>query len=204
MKKFILILFCIFSIQSIGIGQTEGIIDNDRIFTALLREGLSKLTDILTISGKDKIYLVKSPDKDKKFEYLVMNIRRIFPEYKFITGEINVKPDYKLLFNNLSLKTNYKNTGNNPVKEKEVIREMTVNYIVNLTQNDSSVYSDVFMKKYEDKIPFDNIPEVEYGAEDFAKGEIPESSFGEKLFIPIIVTAVSAIAVILFYSIRSK
>jgi len=204
LKKFALILFFIFLIQSAVTGQPEGVIDNDRIFTSLLSEGLSRLTDALTISGKDKIYLVSNVEKDKKFDFLLMNIRRMFPDYKFITGEINIKPDFRLVFNNLNLKTVYKNEGNNPVKEKKVIRELTVNYDVNMAANDSSVYSDVFMKKYEDKIPYDKIPDVEYGAEDFAKGKIPEGSFGDRLLIPLIVTVVSAIAVILFYSVRSK
>ena len=204
MKKFVLILFFNLVIQSAVISQPAGIIDNDKIFSVLLSEGLSRLTDILTVSGKDKIYFVSSAEKDEKFEYVVMNLRKKFPDFKFITGEINIKPDYKLILNNLSLKTNYKNVGSNPIKGKEVIRELTVNYNLKLTYNDSSVYSDVFLKKYDDKIPYDNIPDVEYGADEFAKGKIPESSFGERMLIPLIVATVSALAVILFYSIRSK
>lgn len=204
MKKFVLILFFNLVIQSAVISQPAGIIDNDKIFSVLLNEGLNKLTDILTISGKDKIYFVSSAEKDKKFDYVVMNLRKTFPDFKFITGEINVKPDYKIFFNNLNLKTVYKSVGNNPIKEKEIIRELTINYDVKLTSNDSSIYSDVFFKKYDDKIPYDNIPDVEYGADEFAKGKVPEGSFGERLIVPLIVATVSAVAVILFYSIRSK
>jgi hypothetical protein len=204
LSKFALILLLVLLIQCSVNGQPAGIVDNDKIFTVLLNEGLNRLTDILTVSGKDKIYFVSSAEKDKKFEYIVMNLRKTFPDFKFITGEINVKPDYKLHFNNLILKTNYKNLSSNPIKGKEVIRELTVNYNVNLIFNDSSFYSDVFFKKYDDKIPYDNIPDVEYGADEFAKGKIPEGNFGERLLIPLIVAAVSAVAVILFYSIRSK
>lgn len=205
MKKIVLILFLNLVVQSAVFSQPAGVIDNDKIFTALLNEGLGRLTDILTVSGKDKIFFVHSFEKDKKFEYLVMNLRRKFPDFKFIAGEINnIKPDYELLFNNLNLKTNYKNAGSNPIKGKEVIRELSVNYDVKLTTDDSTVFSDVFNKKYEDRIPYDVIPDVEYGADDFAKGKVPEGSFGEKLLIPAIVSLVSALAIILFYSTRSK
>jgi len=205
LKKFVSILFFIFLIQSAVISQPAGISDNDKVFTSLLNEGLSRLTNILTVTGKEKIYFVNNAEKDKKFEYLVMNLRRKFPDFKFIAGEINnIKPDYELLFNNLNLKTNYKNAGSNPIKGKEVIRELSVNYDVKLTTDDSTIFSDVFNKKYEDRIPYDVIPDVEYGADDFAKGKVPEGSFGEKLLIPVIVAVVSALAIILFYSIRSK
>ncbi len=204
MSKFALILLIFLLFQCTVNGQPAGIVDNDKIFTALLNEGLNKLTDILTISGKDKIYFVSSAEKNKKFDYVVLNLRKTFPDFKFITGEINVKPDYKMFFNNLNLKTVYKSAGNNPIKEKEILRELTINYDVKLTSNDSSIYSDVFYKKYDDKIPYDNIPDVEYGADEFAKGKVPEGSFGERLIVPLIVATVSAIAIILFYSIRSK
>lgn len=204
MIKYALILLLLLLIQCTVTGQPAGIIDNDKVFTVLLNEGLSKLSDILTISGKDKIYFVSTVEKDKKFEYVVMNLRKTFPDFKFITGEINVKPDYKIFFNNLNLKTVYKSAGNNPIKGKEIIRELTINYNVKLSGNDSSIFSDVYFKKYEDKIPYDIIPEVEYGADEFAKGKVPEGSFGERLLIPLIVATVSAIAVILFYSVRSK
>jgi len=65
--------------------------------------------------------------------------------------------------------------------------------------NDRKIY-----KSYKDEINVDKVEYIENGNYAFLKSVLPEKPFLKKILIPAVIVAVSAIATILFFTIRSK
>ncbi len=74
------------------------------------------------------------------------------------------------------------------------------NYLVGI---DSALYNE-FSFSFNDTIKFDEINLVENNSFEFTKGKIPAEPFFSSLFEPIVAVGTAALAVILFFTIRSK
>ncbi len=70
-------------------------------------------------------------------------------------------------------------------------------------EGDSTVFKD-FSYSYNDTLKFDSIQNVENDSYPFTKGEIPPEPFLSSLFEPIVAIGAAAVAVILFFTVRSK
>jgi hypothetical protein len=77
---------------------------------------------------------------------------------------------------------------------------LTGNYTV---KTDSTVFKD-FSYSYNDTLKYDDIQNVENADYPFTKGEIPPEPFLSSLFEPIVAVGAAAVAVILFFTVRSK
>ena len=67
----------------------------------------------------------------------------------------------------------------------------------------STVFKD-FSYSYNDTLRYDDIKNVENDSYPFTKGEIPSEPFLSSLFEPIVAIGAAAVAVILFFTVRSK
>ena len=74
------------------------------------------------------------------------------------------------------------------------------NYTV---EGDSTVFKG-FSYSYNDTLKYDDIKNVENDSFPFTKGEIPPDPLLSSLFEPIVAIGVAAVAVILFFTVRSK
>jgi hypothetical protein len=74
------------------------------------------------------------------------------------------------------------------------------NYTV---ESDSTVLRD-FSYSYNDTLKYDDIRNVENDDYPFTKGEVPPEPFLSSLFEPIVAVGAAAVAVILFFTVRSK
>ena len=74
------------------------------------------------------------------------------------------------------------------------------NYTV---EGDSTVFKG-FSYSYNDTLKYDDIKNVENDSFPFTKGEIPPEPLLSSLFEPIVAIGVAAVAVILFFTVRSK
>ena len=70
-------------------------------------------------------------------------------------------------------------------------------------EGSSTVFQD-FKYSYNDTIKFDDIQNVENESFPFTKGEVPSEPFLSSLFEPIVAVGAAALAVILFFTVRSK
>lgn len=74
------------------------------------------------------------------------------------------------------------------------------NYTV---EGDSTIFKN-FSYSYKDTLKYDDIKNVENDSYPFTKGEIPPEPFLSSLFEPIVAIGAAAVAVILFFTVRSK
>jgi hypothetical protein len=68
----------------------------------------------------------------------------------------------------------------------------------------SVIKSDVFNFVYNDSVNVDDIPRLENSALSFTQGRVPPEPFLSNLYEPIIAIGAAAVAVFLFFTIRSK
>ncbi|MFZ0452342.1 MAG: hypothetical protein WAM24_01250 [Ignavibacteriaceae bacterium] len=78
--------------------------------------------------------------------------------------------------------------------------EISGNYSI---KNNSFVYKE-FQYKYIDTVRADNVKTLENSSYSFTQGNIPPEPFFSSLFEPLIAVGTAAIAVFLFFTIRSK
>jgi hypothetical protein len=83
-----------------------------------------------------------------------------------------------------------------------ILRKISLkgNYLV---QNNSALFRE-FNFSFNDTIKYDEINDVENSSFPFTKGDIPSEPFFSGLFEPIVAIGTAALAVILFFTIRSK
>ena len=74
------------------------------------------------------------------------------------------------------------------------------NYTV---EDNSTVFKD-FNYSYNDTLKYDDIKNVENDSYPFTKGEVPPEPFLSSLFEPIVAIGAAAVAVILFFTVRSE
>jgi len=80
----------------------------------------------------------------------------------------------------------------------------TVSLKGNFLIHGSSSYFDEFYFSFNDSIKYDDINSIENNSYPFTKGEIPSEPFFSGLFEPLVAIGTAAVAVILFFTIRSK
>jgi len=74
------------------------------------------------------------------------------------------------------------------------------NYLIG---TNSALFNE-FSYSFNDTIKFDEINLIENGSFEFTRGKIPAEPFFSSLFEPIVAVGTTALAVILFFTIRSK
>lgn len=205
MKFFGLIIAAVLLISGKGTAQVEYEElpkTNLNLFQEITRNSLSELEDVVTIIGKEKIYKITVEDNTERKEFFVNELKQMFTKVKFVY-EISDSVDYVIKFGNLNLKTVYTDLKARKFLGDEFIkRELNVNYDFSVSGKDSN--SRKINKSYKDEIKADKIEYVENGNYAFLKSVLPEKTFLKKIIVPAVIVAVSAIATILFFSIRSK
>jgi len=205
MKLFGLIIVAVLLISGKGTAQVE--YDelpktNLNLFQEITRNSLSELEDVVTIIGKEKIYKITVEDNTERKEFFVNELKQMFTKVKFVY-EISDSVDYVIKFGNLNFKTVYTDLKARKFFGDEYVnREINVNYDFSVSGKDLS--SRKFSKSYKDEIKADKIEYVENGNYAFLKSVLPEKTFLKKIIVPAVIVAVSAIATILFFTIRSK
>ncbi len=74
------------------------------------------------------------------------------------------------------------------------------NYLI---QNDKGIFKE-FKYAFNDSIKYEEINSIENDSYPFTKGDVPSEPFFSGLFEPIVAIGTTALAVILFFTIRSK
>ena len=180
---------------------------NIDIFSRLLDVAFNELENQLVISGNEKLYLLRFSRESEENGFLLLKLKQRFGSYKLLTGNSVDKADYNIVFENTILKTNYKDIFSSSfLGSKKVKRKVEVKYFNKIIDNntDVEIYSNTINESYEDDFLLDNLKQVENSSYDFAKGQLPEESLLDKVLIPVVVVGASAVAIILFFVIRSK
>lgn len=176
--------------------------NNLTVFSELAIKCLEELQDAVTVLGKDKIYKISIEKKSDETEFLLNSIKQKFSSYNFIY-EKEDGFDYKIVFSGIKFSVVYSEPKADKVIGDEMfMRDLSATFNFSLPNNGNGQQS--VMKTYRDKVRveyFDYIQESNYS---FMKAALPDKPFLKKIVVPAIIVAVSAIAAILFFTIRSK
>jgi hypothetical protein len=180
-------------------------LSNEEIFENELKKSLRTIEDKLVIYGKDKFYNFRINSSEQIKDFFINGIRRYLGDYKITTGD-STTADYFLDIKKIEPGITYKDSNSDIFLNKKVIRNLvlTINYDITERSRNEKIFSDVLKETYSDEIGYDRLNEAEMSVYDFTKGELPGQTLLQKLLIPGIVVITSAVAIVLFFIVRSK
>lgn len=209
----ILIFIEIFTLRGISFSQTGSVTNISRIDN-LINESLIPVENEIVLLGKDKFYNLSVKSKDGNSDqksYLIVLIKNKLSGYNILidadSAENSESINYNILIDDLLIKTRYISIYNdNVLGTKKIKREISVSYDMVITdiKNSSVVFDKKFNKKSEDSFNVDEQNSVEDNRYNFSQSNLPEESSLNKLIYPAIIILASAIAIVLFFTIRSK
>ncbi len=180
------------------------------------------------ISGElDKFFYFPQVERERKFVFWVSSVKKNKEEKKFIESVIKKNAEKNKLkisfakdesmdspdsiYNKCSirinsLKTEYtKLIKNGFLGEKSMQREITSDLDINISGNIGSVLvNDVIKTKFDDEIPYSDYSSYESSEYKFTQSIPPNISFLESIIFPAAVVTLSAVAAILFFTVRTK
>lgn len=172
------------------------------LFSEMTMSSLDELNDVFTVLGKEKIYKISFESKMEEKDFMLNSLRQKFSNYKLIY-EKDDSFDYKIVFSELNFKTYYSDLkSGNVLGDGRFTRELKVTYKFSILNVENSIKS--VSKTFKDEVNTDNLEYVENGNYTFMKADLPEKSFFNKILVPAVIVALSALAAILFFTIRSK
>lgn len=204
--KYLLCIFFFLTIRGISFSQ-DRFTTNLEIVNSLIDESFISLNNNLLISGKDKFYLVLFDPSVPESSYLFERFKNRFYDYKLIINEDSDSIDYKIVFKTPVIKTKYNRIFTDQLLgTKKVEREISVSYGSELEEKDSSkiLYKQNFNKKAKDSLDLDKVSIAEDKRFNFSSSNLPEESTLNQVLFPAIIIGISAAAIILFFTIRSK
>ena len=205
MKNLLFIITALLLFSCYGIAQIEYIDlpkTNLNLYQEITSKSLNELGDIITVVGKDKIFKVNIEDTTGLKEFFVNELKQKFQNAKFVYGVYD-SVDYIIRFSDLNFKTTYTNIKTKYILGDEYVsRELIVKY--NYSVSDKDINNKEVYKSYKDEINVDKLEYIESGNYAFLKAVLPEKPFLQKIIVPAVIVAVSAITAILFFTITSK
>lgn len=200
LKKIIITNFFLifFLVSSCVIGQTH---DNLEIFYTLIDS-----------SGENIIHNLHGPDKDINLD---LNLGKSYSLFENHLMSVFYKSGYKIN----SQKTTGKKVNVNFVLDQakvnygEIFRDgffgsyflpRKIEISGNYTIKDNSFIYKEFHYRYLDTVKIDKVKTLENNSYTFTQGNVPSEPFFSSFFEPLIAIGTAAIAVFLFFTIRSK
>jgi len=204
--KYLLCIFSFIIIRGISFSQ-DNAVTNLSIVDVLIDESLIPLGNKLLLQGNENFYELVTDINNEQHLYLTESIKRKFNNYKLLVNEDSDSVDFIVKLKNPRIETKYTRFFTDKLLgTKKVAREVLVSYDLEITdkKNSSSVFSNKFYKKIKDSFDLDKLNIVEDNRFEFSRSVLPEESPLNKFLFPAIIIAVSAAAIILFFTIRSK
>jgi len=205
MKNLWFIIIAVLMFSCNGIAQID-YIDLPKtslnLYQEITSKSLNELGDIITVAGKDKIFKVNIEDTTGLKEFFVNELKQKFQNAKFVYGVYD-SVDFTIRFSDLYFKTAYTNIRTKYILGDEYVsRELTVKYNYSVSGRD--INNKEVNISCKDEVNVDKLEYIESGNYAFLKAVLPEKPFLQKIIVPAVIVAVSAITAILFFTIRSK
>ena len=178
---------------------------NIEIFDKSLKKTYGTIEDRIILLGKEKIYYFGTDAAGDVRDFLTDEARRYLGNYHILISDSG-RRDFSLNLKNIFLKTEYKKVKSDLLLGKKVKRIISVKFDFDISNGsgDNSIYSKNFSEIFQDTIKYDNIDEAGLSGYSFTRGQLPDETLLEKILVPGIVVITSAVAIILFFVIRSK
>jgi hypothetical protein len=175
----------------------------------------------------EKFYFYPDVNRNIQFVFYVGSVNKNKEEKKFIesivkktaaannlnfsiTGDAKMESGdsiyNKVRIDIIKLKTEYPSFGKNTFLGDKTIRRKVISElnIMISSGNNPELVSDKIITAYEGTIPYDNYESFQTGEYKFTQSVPPNISFLETIIFPVLIVTASAIATILFFTIRSK
>jgi len=171
----------------------------------LLDASFDLLGDRLLLNN-DKVYLLefinsKNPQNETEI-YFRSRIKNKFPNYKIIS-DANLGHDARIVIDSLDIDTKYtKLFEKDLLGDKYVKREVLVKYRCSFKDTEVEGYR--FRQSFSDEFDLDRLQVMENSNFLFSQGVLPPQGFFSKYLVPSAVVIASAVAVILFFTIRNN
>jgi len=173
----------------------------------LITENLTELENKIVVLGKEKIFNVfidSINDTLQNFFYNTLKDRLV--QYNLVFNSVE-PAEFKIYFSNLNIKTEYPTYRvENLIGNRYIVRVFTVKFIYKIidTNKDSVLLSNSVKAKYQDKVLLDYIDYIQDQNLYFARAELPKIKFIDQYLVPTIMILISGLAIVLFFTIRSK
>ena len=209
--KYLLCIFYFLILRGISFSQ-DNFDSNISIVNELADESFLSLGNKMTILGKDKFYKVVFDPGNQSGAYLFERFRTGFYDYKLIINENSDSIDYVIVFKNPLITTKYKRIFTDKVLGvKKIEREIRVAYDLELSEYNNSESDSLhtllkqnFNKKSKDNIDLDKLGYIKEKRYNFSSSKLQKENTLNQILFPAIIITVSAAAIILFFTIRSK
>lgn len=219
LRKFTVFLYLAAIIGAVfcrsGVFAQTNIKSNLEVFEQEISGELEKFFFLPGVNRDVKfVFWVSSPKKSKEDKKFIESVVKKTAErnklkYSIAKDEVMDSPD--TVYNKCEVTVNKLYTDytklikNGFLGEKSMQREITSSLDVNISLNNGEVLvSDEIKTKYDDEIPYDDYTQFESAEYKFTQSTQPDISLLESIIFPVAVVTISAVAAILFFSIRSK
>lgn len=197
-KKIVFILILFFSLQHFAQNKS-----NLEIIYSLLNQSVINISNNLIQDGNNAINL--EFDNAKYFSVLKPAVIDYFQQKNISISNSTKDSSIDLNYFIEDIKVDYPNTFRDGIFGK-YLAERKINLKGNyfLIQNDKVGQVNAFEYSNLDTIPYNEIPSLENIAYTFTTSKIPEEPFFSSLLEPVIVVGASAVAIYLFFTVRSN
>ncbi|HWA05775.1 MAG TPA: hypothetical protein VG961_04440 [Ignavibacteria bacterium] len=198
-----------------GVQAQSNIKSNLEVFEQEISGELEKFFFLPGVNRDVKfVFWVSSPKKSKEDKKFIESVVKKTAErnklkYSIAKDEVMDSPD--TVYNKCAVTVNKLYTDytklikNGFLGEKSMQREITSSLGINISLNNGEVQvEDEIKTKYDDEIPYDDYTQFESSEYKFTQSTQPDISLLESIIFPAAVVTLSAVAAILFFSIRSK
>ena len=181
------------------------ILPNIEIFENELKSCLRIIEDKLVIYGRDKIFNFQLSGTPQEQDFFRNEVRRYLSDYKITFGD-SAEANYILKIGKIQPLIIYKESKSDLLLNKTIDRRLVFSFAVEIKDRmrNEILYSEILKESYSDLIDYDYIYEAEVSTYEFTKGKIPQQSAFQQMIIPGIVIFTSAVAIVLFFVVRSK
>jgi hypothetical protein len=204
--KYLLWILFITNLGGISFSQQK-VESNTRVIDRLIDDGILEVMNKLIPLGNDKLFKINYDKQNPEAEYVARKMQSGLQGFKVLLGAFNDSADYVIELSGESINVKYSGgDADNILGTKRVERQVTVKFVSSIKQDNISVKIDevIFSKTENSLFNEDMLSSVEDSPADFARGILPEEPSAEKVLLPAIMIGISAAAIILFFTIRSK
>jgi hypothetical protein len=180
---------------------------NSRIVDRLIDEGVTAIRNKLIMLGDENVYVFLFDVNNPEADYIARKVQPGLQGFEVIWGTAFDSADYVLNMVNENIDVRYSNIStDNVLGTKRISRKIGVamKFLVRASGNPDVIDTVEFSKTHNDHFDFNALASVEDNPAYFMKGALPEESSTSKVLIPALMIGISAAAIILFFTIRSK
>lgn len=180
---------------------------NMAVADRLIDEGLLKLRNSMTLLGDEKLFVFKYDQYNPEADYIARRVQTALQGFKVLWGTEHDSSDYSVDMIRPSVKVRYAGIStDNVIGNKRIERIVSVGFDFLIQSSGESGGSDSvsFAKSNRSYVDYESLPSVESSLFPFLRAELPNEGSSSSLLIPAVMIGVSAAAIILFFTIRSK